>query len=210
MKFEILSLNIGQIQNLVSVGGELRSSFAKVPVEQAYVHDRGLDGDEHADLKHHGGHDKALCVFSAHHIPAYENLLGKSMNNPGFGENLTVDMADEEDVFIGDVFTCGEIKVQVTQPRQPCSKLGLFHHKNSLVKFMARSGWTGFYLRVLNGGLLKTQDTFTLVESDKLFSIATCNDLMFQRNTKHDDLDALVVHPALSSAWKDELRRKFK
>jgi MOSC domain-containing protein YiiM len=205
MKFKILSLNIGQVGTLKDGRNDVQSSFLKEGIQHSVVSQDGLEGDQQADLKDHGGHDKALCVFSAHHIPSYETFLGKTITIPGFGENLTIEQADEENVFIGDIFSCGEVKVQVSQPRKPCSKAGLFHHKNSLVKFMMQNGRTGFYLRVLNGGLLQKGDEFTLVESDKLFSIADCNDLMFRRNKDQDDLKMLIGHPELSIAWKNEL-----
>ena len=39
-----------------------------------------------------------------------------------FGENLAVRNQTESDVCIGDIFQIGEVKVQVSQPRQPCWK----------------------------------------------------------------------------------------
>jgi MOSC domain-containing protein YiiM len=210
MKIRVLSLNTGVVETIGVGPREVASAFNKTPVEQAYLSKNGFEKDEQADLKHHGGLDKAVCVFSSHHFPAYEELLGKDMPIPAFGENLTVDLADEKELFIGDIFQCGIVKLQISQPRQPCSKPGLFHNNNGIIKFMANNGSTGFYFRVLTGGLLKQGDEMTRIESDRLFSLAYANDFMYRRNQNHEEMRTFLAHPSLSKAWKGELGARIK
>ena len=53
-------------------------------------------------------------------LPVIEQILiGKPKT---FGENFAVRNQTESDVCIGDIFQIGEVKVQVSQPRQPCWK----------------------------------------------------------------------------------------
>ncbi|MBJ8032143.1 MOSC domain-containing protein, partial [Bacillus cereus group sp. N21] len=80
-------------------------------------------GDGQADLVHHGGVDKAVCVYSGEHYSYWEETLNQDLEYGAFGENITVSGMREEDVCIGDTFELGEAIVQVTQPRQPCFKL---------------------------------------------------------------------------------------
>ncbi len=88
----------------------------------------GLAGDGHADLVNHGGLDKAICVYPVAHYPAWQAELGRADFTEGaFGENLSVTGLTEGDVCIGDIFSIGTepqgLRVQVSQPRQPCWKL---------------------------------------------------------------------------------------
>jgi MOSC domain-containing protein YiiM len=210
MKIRILSLNTGVIDTIGAGVSEVASAFNKRPVKQAYLYKDGFDKDEQADVKHHGGADKAVCVFSSHHFSAYENFLKKDLPIPAFGENLTVDLADEAELFIGDIFECGSVKLQISQPRQPCSKPGLFHKNNGVIKFMAKNGSTGFYFRVLAEGLLKQDDELVRIESDRQFSLSYGNDFMYRRNLNHEEMRTFLAHPSLSKAWKDELGARIK
>ena len=68
---------------------------------------------------------------------------------PGlFGENLTVEGLDEDDVLIGDRFRIGTALLEVSQPRIPCFKLGIRVGDPHFLRPFLQSGRTGFYLRV--------------------------------------------------------------
>jgi len=65
----------------------------------------GLDGDGQADIKNHGGIDKAVLAYSADHYQKWRRELGMpGMAYGGFGENLTIAGLSEEFVHIGDIF----------------------------------------------------------------------------------------------------------
>ena len=86
----------------------------------------GLDGDGHGDLSVHGGIDKAVYAYPVEHYEYWARELGRDKLPFGqFGENLTVEGVLEEEVHIGDVFQVAGARVQVTQPRVPCFKLGV-------------------------------------------------------------------------------------
>ena len=210
MKFTVLHLSIGKIKSLSSGKREVQSAYSKSSVASAVLGKNGFLDDEQADLKHHGGLDKAVCAYSMHHFPAYENFLGNTMPIPAFGENFTIDKADEEDIYIGDIFECGEVKLEISQPRQPCFKTGMYHNNNGVIKFMADQGSTGFYFRVIEEGTVKQGDSFSRTHSDEKFSLAYGNDFMYGRNKNIDEMAQFISHPALSLAWKDELGTKIK
>ena len=209
MKFSIVSLNVGKITNLKAGKRVVESAFGKSPIASGILTETGFEGDQQADLKHHGGKDKAICVYSLHHFPVFEKLLGHKMQVPSFGENFSVDRADEPDLFIGDVFKCGDVKLQISQPRQPCFKTGAFHKNNAVIKLMIDTGATGFYFRVLNAGEVKESDIFARVESDGLYSLKYANDLMYRRNTSKEKLREFISYSSLSSAWKEELSARL-
>ncbi|WP_218280054.1 MOSC domain-containing protein [Verrucomicrobium spinosum] len=85
---------------------------------------RGFSGDEQADRKHHGGVEKAVCVYPVEHYEYWhEHLPELALPHGAFGENLTTSGLLESGVSVGDVYELGEAIVQVSQPRQPCWKL---------------------------------------------------------------------------------------
>ena len=122
----IVSVNVGRpidIQNGTETwtSGIFKSAVSG-PVRLAA---ENLDGDQQADLRVHGGPDKAVCVYSADHYPYWREQLGVQECGPGwFGENFSVEGQNEGTVSIGDTFRVGTVIVQVSQPRAPCSKLG--------------------------------------------------------------------------------------
>ena len=101
------------------------TGFFKMPVlGPVAVSLTQIAGDGQADLKNHGGPDKAILAYSADHYPDWrERLLMPDMPYGAFGENLTVGGLTEESVCIGDVLGIGPLTVEVSQPRQPCWKL---------------------------------------------------------------------------------------
>lgn len=205
MNFKLVSLNIGKIKDLQAGKRVVKSGYSKVSVDSARLTMTGFEGDEQADLKHHGGIDKAVCVYSIHNLKPFEDFLDRPIDAPAFGENFSVDLADEEELFIGDVFSNGSVKLQISQPRQPCFKTGAYHGNNGVIKLMSENGRTGFYFRVLEEGDVCKGDEFSRLSSDQIFSLKASNDIMYRRNNSEEDLQRLINLEALSSAWKDEL-----
>src|SRR5258708_30341746 len=69
---------------------------------------RNLAGDAQADLRVHGGPNKAVLAYSAEHYPKWRNELElPDFPFGAFGENFTVEGADENDVCIGDIHQVG-------------------------------------------------------------------------------------------------------
>jgi MOSC domain-containing protein YiiM len=139
-----------------------------------------LDGDGQADLVHHGGPHKAVCVYPAAHYPWWRQTLGKpDLIYGDFGENFTIDGLTESDICIGDVWTIGEATVQVSQPRQPCWKLARRWDIKTLALQVQHTGRTGWYFRVLVEGLVQRGMSIKLIERpNPQWTIAAANQLM--------------------------------
>jgi MOSC domain-containing protein YiiM len=127
----------------------------------------GLQGDEQADRRVHGGPWKALHHYAAEN---YAKLAAAfpakaALFVPGsFGENVSTTGWDEDTVCIGDVFRIGAATVQVSQPRQPCWKLNHKFGEEELMRHVAEHCVAGWYYRVLEGGAIAAGDDFTLIE----------------------------------------------
>lgn len=210
----VTALNIGHAQEITPEGsGEWwdkgwQTGFYKEPQNApCWLGYEGFRGDEQADRRHHGGVDKAVCVYPAQHYACWRDLLSlDELPHGAFGENLTVSGLAEEDFCIGDVFSLGEALVQVSQPRQPCWKLARRWRVKDLTARVEQTGFTGFYFRVLHHGYVSTGDKLALQQ--RLFpqwTIARCNQIMHHQKGDADAARALSECPLLSASWKDGL-----
>ena len=170
----------------------------------------GLDGDGVADPRFHGGPDKAVNVYPSTHYASWESELGLGMRPGAFGENFTVSGADEHAVNVGDVFAGGGVRVQVTQPRQPCWKLARRWGLKDLPVRVARSLRTGWYFRVLEGGEVAPGLVLDRVGCpNPEWSVARA----FQAMDWHkDDVEAargLLACEGLSESWRGALEARL-
>lgn len=196
---KIISINVATVGDLfVTESGEkhrVRTGIHKQPVAGAVQVDRlGLAGDEQADLSVHGGLDKAVYAYPVEHYPFWTAQRAASLKRtpgeltltPGaLGENLTVEGILESDVWIGDRLQAGDVVLQVTEPRHPCfklnGKLGFSHAS----KMMIQSGFSGFYLRVVESGTLNAGDALTLVPGPREVALSWLNE---RRKGRQEDL----------------------
>src|SRR5690606_2101876 len=106
---EIKELLVGQAAWLP--GGRAKSGIYKAPVDDAlWLSATGLQGDEQADRRHHGGPEKAVHHYASEHYAGWaESLPGVAdLRRPGaFGENVATTGWDETTVCIGDVIRMG-------------------------------------------------------------------------------------------------------
>jgi MOSC domain-containing protein YiiM len=205
----IASVQVGRIQPLGVEG--VPSGFVKsAVVDPVEVTPLGLAGDEQADVSVHGGPDKAVYLYPSEHypqwlrdVPRHERLLVAG----GFGENITTTGLHEDGVCIGDVLRMGTAEVQVTQPRQPCFKLGLRFDDNGLGRLMVHSGRTGWYVRVLTPGRVQAGALIqTLRRPNPDWSVARFNRLITARREAPSEILAQVAAlDGLAEVWKQGL-----
>jgi MOSC domain-containing protein YiiM len=206
----LISLNVGPPMEL-SGDEPWRTGIYKQPVSgPVRLELENLDGDGQADLRVHGGPDKAVCVYSADHFPLWRDELGVQECGPGwFGENFSVSGLGEASVAVGDTFRIGTAVVQVSQPRAPCWKLGRRWNRLDMPKLVVRNGRTGWYLRVLEPGVVQGGDTLALVERPfAKWTIEAINDVAYNRSGARDLAAAreLSECPALAQAWRDDFK----
>src|SRR5271165_263826 len=122
MNLRILSVNVGLPRVLGTLQGEpVLSGFHKdvVTADMVYVSATNIEGDGQADLTVHGGPDKAVYSYPAGHWHWWESEKHLPCAAGTFGENLTLEGADEDAVAIGDRFRWGSVLLEVSQPRAP-------------------------------------------------------------------------------------------
>lgn len=171
-----------------------------------------LDGDGQADLIHHGGLDKAICVYPSEHWFHWSSILPQQQLMGGeFGENFTLEGLTEADVCIGDIFSVGSAVVQISQPRQPCWKLARRWQIKDLAVQVERTGFTGWYFRVLQEGLVESNLSLRLMDRPfPEWTITTANRIMHHERENLKAAEHLSLCPLLSSSWQHTLRQRSR
>ena len=166
MSGHVLSVNAGRAAQLsVRRGRPVMSGIVKGPVDgPVAVGPLGLDGDAQADLRVHGGPDKAVYAYAIEDIRWWESELGRTLPPGMFGENLTVAGLDVTGAVIGERWLVGSAELEVCQPRLPCFKLGLRFDDPLMVERFAHALRPGAYLRVIEAGELAAGDEVEIAD----------------------------------------------
>jgi MOSC domain-containing protein YiiM len=125
----------------------------KHAVARAMVSARGVAGDRQRDLRHHGGPDRALCLYSAELIDALR-AEGHGILAGDAGENLTLRGIPWEAMVPGVRLRIGEVEAEVTAYAHPCGNLRPFFvgEEFTRISHKIHPGWSRVYARVLAAG----------------------------------------------------------
>ena len=180
----VISTNIAEPKTIGWNGRQVQTGIYKNPVTTGiYLGEEDVENDHVLDRRYHGGKDKACYLYSADHYSFWrEKYPGLDWQWGMFGENLTVSGISESVIKIGDEYRIGEAHVQVSQPRQPCYKLGIRFGTQDIVRDFWQSEYPGVYVRVLKPGKVMPNDEMILLSSDEnamslaeVFSVFTSN-----------------------------------
>ncbi|MCM3788057.1 MOSC domain-containing protein [Domibacillus indicus] len=208
---KILSVNVGKPADLPYGKKVVQSGIQKAPVHQAiFLSKTGFEGDGQADLVHHGGEDKAVCVYPHEHYTYWAKTLGRPLPQAAFGENITAAGLLETDVYIGDIFQLGEAVVQISQPRQPCFKLAARYNEPTLVSRVDETGYTGFYFRVLTEGKVGAESRLERIHiHPAAITVEEANQIMKKKESSQEKIKKLVDLEELAESWKKPLLKRL-
>ena len=146
---------VGKPKTLTDTQGRWRSSIDRSPATgPVEIITTGILGDRCA-LPIHGGPDAALCVHLADHYTFWNSQYSMALHPGAVGENLTLSHLTEDQIFAGDIIRLGTALAQVSGPRVPCAKQARHIGRPDWVKLTVRENRTGFYMRVLEPGILE-------------------------------------------------------
>ncbi len=174
----------------------------------------GIVGDQQADLKNHGGEQKALHQYPFAHHAAWREDIGAHplLGHPGsFGENLSTQDWTEQNVHVGDVVRFGAALLQVSQGRAPCWKLNARFGVTDMAYRVQSSGRTGWYYRVLEQGIVQPGSSLMLV--DRLqpdWPLARIIRVMYRDKHNFGDLRLMSEIPELAEGWRQIARRRVE
>lgn len=165
MTGSVVSVNVAVPREIEWLGRRATTSIWKEPVSgRVQVGRVNLTGDEQADLRFHGGADKAVYAYAHEDYDWWSEELGVPLADGTFGENLTLAAVDVTSALVGERWQVGSAVLEVTGPRTPCWKLGARMANVEFPVYFAAAGRPGAYLRVLDAGELGVGDEVRVVQ----------------------------------------------
>jgi len=211
---QLVSVNVG-LPAVIGThrGHPVMSGIKKRPVATPtlYLDTLNLAGDRQADLRVHGGPEKAVYAYPSEYFPLWTaELEHDPPYGPGsFGDNLTVAGWFEDRVRIGDVWAWGDALIQVCQPRYPCYKLALATERPRIAKSFIAKGRTGWYFRVLRPGEVPVAGPITIVERDPAAVTVLDAHRALVIDPTREHIERVLAVPALAASWRAALTKRL-
>lgn len=199
----------GKIQDYA---GSRPSAIGKIQVDgELMLTELGLEGDEQAEKKIHGGPDRALCHYPREHYLYWACEFPEQADQfvaPAFGENLSTDGLTEKNVYIGDIFRWGEALIQVTQPRSPCFKLNFHFGIGDMASLMQNCGKTGWLCSVIAPGMVSADAPLELVSRVSDVSVQEAVAIAWHMPFDDEQYHRLLSAAGLSKSWTRTMQKR--
>lgn len=210
MSAQIVWLSKGKPKTLSHNGTDYRSGISKDQVEKLDVTPGHIKGDDVENHEFHGGSERVICVYPYEHYAYWEKTFETTLSKAAFGENLTPTYMKETDVCIGDIYQIGSTILQVSQGRFPCSTINKHTHINTLLSKIVEEGYTGYFFRVLEEGIITSSSKIKLLEKHpKQVSIATIHHTYFHNKNDLSQMESIISLEELSMEWKDRMVKLY-
>jgi MOSC domain-containing protein YiiM len=209
---KVLSVNVGLQREVSWRGRPITTGIFKEPVaDRVPVRALNIDGDRQADLRVHGGADKAVYAYPSEFYELWRGERPELDFRWGqFGENLTTEGLLDGDVNVGDRFRVGTAELVVTQPRLPCYKLGIRMGRDRFVKEFLERGLLGFYLSVAREGEVGAGDRIVeLARDPRGFRVTEVARLFSLDRDDFDGLRRAADLDVLPESWREYFRRRL-
>lgn len=155
MSGHIFQINVseGGVPKLAIPGGEVTVT--------------GLSGDRQRNRRHHGGPERALCLFSLERILALQGE-GHPIYPGAIGENVTVAGLDWSLVVPGAQLRLGEaVEIAISSYTFPCSNIAPAFADGNMNRVSQKKhpGWSRLYARVLQPGRIAIGDPVSVLST---------------------------------------------
>lgn len=182
-------------------GSDGRSGIDKRPFPGSrMLADDSVEGDSVINRKHHGGHWQAVYAYAREDAEWWAEQLGTAIPAGRFGENLTTVGLDITNAMIGEKWRVGGATLQVTVPRIPCRTFAGFWGRPDLVKIFTAGRRPGTYLRIVEEGEVRADDTIEVIERPA--TAATVVEAFACKTGDRQYLDLLRRTTGLAPDWQ--------
>src|SRR5215510_11105080 len=200
----LISLNLGKEQTLQRKDRVEITGIFKIPTSASiWLSSLGFENDAIVSKKHHGGPDQAVYVYGGADYEWWSKELGKQIAPGTFGDNLTISDLESARFNIGDYLYIGEVALQVTAPRIPCSTFATRMEDPQWVKKFRHAERPGLYCRVLREGMIQSGDAVSVERytGSTLFILQVFRDYY----DKNKSVEALRLHLNAPIAIRDRI-----
>lgn len=205
----LVSVNVGLPRDVPWHGRTVHTAVWKHPVAGSHmVRTLNIDGDGQGDLAGHGGPHRAVLVYQLDSYRHWGEHLRRDDLTPGsFGENFTVDGLSDDVVCIGDRYRVGGALFEVSQPRVTCYRVGMRLAEPELPSLLISHRRPGFYLRVVEEGVVRAGDAVVQVHSGhEGMTVAEIDGLLYLPGHEPAALSRALRITALSPGWQESFR----
>jgi MOSC domain-containing protein YiiM len=208
---KVISVNRAQAEEISYRGKQVKTGIFKIPTMNAVrVTKLGLENDVQVDRAVHGGFDKAVYAYPIEHYTVWRTALGPGVlerfGYGAFGENLTIEGVLEHELCVGDELKIGSANFMVQAPRIACFKLATKFGIGDMPKRFGEAGRSGFYLRVIEEGEVKTGDEIVITSrANDAISVADLNRLLTTDPHNHELREAALATFELPKVQRDYL-----
>ena len=132
----------------------------KLAIPAGEVSEAGLSRDRQRDRRHHGGSERALCLFSLEHILALQEE-GHPIYPGAIGENVTLAGVEWGLLTPGARLQFGEmVEIEITSYTAPCTNIAFAFSDGNMNRVSQKKhpGWSRLYARVLQPGRIAVGD----------------------------------------------------
>ncbi len=137
----------------------------KLAVPEVMIRTSGLNGDWQSNRVHHGGPDRAVCLFPHELIQSLQRE-GHPIVAGSVGENITTAGLDWTLVVPGTQLLLGErVVLEIVSYTVPCRTIqrAFADHKFGRISQKTHPGSSRVYARVLTEGMVRVGDAVALV-----------------------------------------------
>jgi MOSC domain-containing protein YiiM len=203
----LVSINVGLVRSVEWFDRMVETAIWKNPVDgPVHVGPTQIAGDRQADLRVHGGADKAVYAYASEDLSWWTETYGQPFAPGTFGENLTTQGIDVTTALVGERWRIGTTLLEVAQPREPCFKLGIRLGDAVWIDRFTVAGRPGAYLRVLEPGFVENGDAIDVVERPgNGFSVTEL--LALRGDPDRDLLERVATSEAAPVGWRDKAAR---
>lgn len=204
-RYALNGLYIGKVSECNGIS----TAINKLAVTQSvYISKNGIEGDQCADQRHHGGVERALHQYPAEHYCYWQQKYSSTRvwQAPGMGENLSSFGMTEHNVYVGDRYQWGETIIEVSQPRSPCFKLNKHWGLETFSLAMQELSLCGWLYRVIQPGIASVNDDLVLLQRPKsAMTVAQVCAAFFGDPLNGQGLLKLKMQTRLSKSWMDKV-----
>ncbi len=161
----VTSVNVGREETIDHGSRRFTTGIRKRPVDgPVYIGSDAVAGDTIADKKHHGGADQVVYAYSMDDYEWWSARLDRELAPGTFGDNLTIEGLPS-DMNVGDRLLIGDVLLEATAPRIPCSTLAAQMQDSGFGMAFRKAERPGIYFRVLNAGDVSAGDAVTYIDN---------------------------------------------
>jgi MOSC domain-containing protein YiiM len=149
--------------SIVGLFAALQGGVPKPSVQLLNILEHGCVGDKQNDTKHHGGPNRAVCLFSSEVVNRLHNE-GHPIYPGSVGENILLQEIPWDVVSIGTQFHFNQVILEITSDAPPCRTIkdSFLNEEFKCISAKLNPHSTRWYAKVIQSGEVVTGEHVVL------------------------------------------------